>query len=70
MSDSLRVAVAQFAPGADRDANLAGIAELTASAARAGAALDRAGAALGAAVMRPFVPAGMSRSSNRCGLDE
>ena len=39
MSDSLRVAVAQFAPGADRDANLAGIAELTASAARAGAEL-------------------------------
>lgn len=39
MSESLRVAVAQFAPGPGRDENLAGIAQLTAEAAREGAQL-------------------------------
>ncbi|HET8957099.1 MAG TPA: carbon-nitrogen hydrolase family protein [Microcella sp.] len=39
MTESLRVAVAQFAPGADRAANLAGIRSLAGAAAREGSEL-------------------------------
>lgn len=39
MSETLRVAVAQFAPGPNRDENLAGIAQLVGEAAREGAEL-------------------------------
>ena len=39
MTESLRVAVAQFAPGADRAANLAGIRSLAGEAAREGSEL-------------------------------
>jgi len=39
MSETLRVAVAQFAPGPSRDENLAGIAQLVGEAAREGAEL-------------------------------